>query len=365
MSDVLSQKAPEKIPKAIETMKDEEFEAWRDRNLKLVNEALRNFTSDIVKDETINRPEISKLVEAVEYTLLGGGKRLRALIALAACEAAGGKEGQGLSAAMAVEMIHAYSLIHDDLPDLDNDTMRRGRPSNHVVFGADTAILAGDALQAMAFQALLSPKAEIAAEIPDIHKRMLNSAWLLALSCGVQGLVGGQYLDLRLEGAIAKSKPAASQPAPSERQSPSGASQPADDSNQPISINDLIPKVSNMETRKTGSLIAAAMACGAVLGASDYDRDDLVSTMMTIGNLAGLAFQIRDDILNVSGDPALMGKNVGTAAARGKASVPALIGPEKSELTIRGLLEDCLRLAKPFSSPKLERLLLQMAKRDR
>jgi geranylgeranyl pyrophosphate synthase len=262
------------------------------------------------------------LIEAMWYTLGGGGKRVRALLAMATAEAVGGRAKDAIPAAMAVEMIHAYSLIHDDLPALDDDDTRRGRPSSHVAHGEALAILAGDALQALAFETLAaSPKG------PEESGRILAAIKFLASAVGPGGMVGGQHLDLLLEGGDFEAE-----------------------------------DVLSMEVLKTGNLISAAIVCGALFGGA---RVDDALALRDAGLMAGLAFQIKDDILNHSGDPVLMGKSVGTDAARGKASYVALLGPEAAARRAENFMNKALAALAHLNSPILEGLIASLVRRDR
>lgn len=231
----------------------------------------------------------SAVHQAIRYSVFAGGKRLRPILVLAAAEAVGGREEEVLPAACAIELIHTYSLIHDDLPAMDNDDFRRGKPTCHRVFGEAVAILAGDALLTQAFgliarstltQNLVPPKAalEVIAEIAE--------------AAGSLGLVGGQVLDLKAEG-----KP---------------------------------PEASLLEAihmRKTAALFRAATRTGAILSRA---KEEQLAALTAYGEHFGLAFQIIDDILNVTGDPKKMGKGTGSDQARKKATYPALYGVEKS-----------------------------------
>jgi geranylgeranyl pyrophosphate synthase len=264
---------------------------------------------------------LGALNQAMGYTLLGGGKRLRALLALAAAEAAGGRDLDGMPAALAAEMVHAYSLIHDDLPALDDDDTRRGRPANHVAHGEAMAILAGDALQSLAFETL-------AAKAPPGREGLaLKASLVLAEAIGPRGMAGGQALDLALEGRVPG-----------------------------------LETVILMESLKTGRLISAALAMGAILGGGS---EAAVAMAAEAGLLAGLAFQIKDDLLNSSGDPALMGKRVGTDSARGKASAAAAIGEAAAEELAESKAKTAAAAIAPLGSPKLERLFGLMVRRDR
>ncbi|UQZ88753.1 hypothetical protein C4J81_05855 [Deltaproteobacteria bacterium Smac51] len=281
-----------------------EFELWRLKAGARVEAALEKSLSKLDKDQP---PEGSKLIEAMRYALLGGGKRLRPLLALAAAEAVGGRPREALPAAMAVEMVHAYSLIHDDLPCMDDDDMRRGRPTCHKVFGEATALLAGDALLTLSFETF----AENGVKSLEAGRRINSAAVQLARAAGASGMVGGQVLDLAFENGSAIT----------------------------------IEMVREMEKRKTGELMAAALVCGAILGGGSPAE---LRTLRQIGYTAGLAFQIRDDLLNMSGDPKVLGKAVGSDAARGKASFPAILGVEGAERELASLTEKAMAAAASF-----------------
>lgn len=305
---------------------EKNFEQWRKSRTFLIERCLEEFISNRKPAFIPGSERLQKLCDAISYTLLGGGKRVRGLLALATAEAVCGKDVMGLPAAMAVELIHAYSLIHDDLPALDNDDTRRGRPSNHLAFGESTAILAGDALQAMAFEALLT-KSDLINVFPKEASRYLSAAYRLSTLCGISGLVGGQFLDLAYEGA-----------------SPG------------------FQEVMGMEILKTGHLIAASMLTGAILGGAS---PKMQQEIFAAGSNAGLAFQIRDDLLNYYGDPLLMGKSVGTDAKKGKASLPAVMDPEEAEEVVETHLKKAIEGVRPLKAPKLEQLLTSLVRRDR
>jgi geranylgeranyl diphosphate synthase type II len=226
-----------------------------------------------------------RIVRAMGHSLLGGGKRLRPILCMAAAEAAGGDAQPVIPAACALEMIHTYSLIHDDLPAMDDDRLRRGRPTCHVAFDEATAILAGDALLTLAFSVL----AEAGENAPEAEAtRWLGAIRRIADAAGHQGMVEGQMRDMAGENA--------------------GLS-PAE--------------LEGVHRRKTGALIRASVAAGAVLsGASPEAR----SALETYADRLGLAFQVVDDILNEEGDPSVMGKAVGTDRDRQKSTYPALMG---------------------------------------
>ncbi len=257
-------------------------------------------------------PETPAVVaDAMRYSLMAGGKRLRPLLVLASAEgvaqALGGSEAAARDAAMpaacALEMIHTYSLIHDDLPSMDDDDLRRGRPTSHVVHGEGLAILAGDGLQAEAFGLLAR---EPRGHHPTLMARKLRVLALIAGAAGPAGMVGGQAIDL-----------AAVSPRPG-----TGAI--------PLDADGL----QAMHMRKTGALIRAAAAAGAVMGGAD---DRLAATIDDYGREIGLAFQIVDDILDVEGAAGTLGKTAGKDEAAGKPTYPAFFGLDRA----RALAADC------------------------
>jgi geranylgeranyl pyrophosphate synthase len=240
------------------------------------------------------------LAEALRYSVLAGGKRLRPLLVLAAADAVAPPERRpeahavALPAACAVELLHTYSLIHDDLPAMDNDTLRRGRPTLHVVHGDGIAILAGDALQAEAF-ALLAR--EPAAADPALATRKLRALSLMAGAAGATGMVGGQAIDLQAAGQA-------------------GARLTLD-----------ADSLRAMHARKTGALIRAAAMMGAVMGGA---ADPVVDAVGRWASEIGLAFQIVDDILDVEGSADDLGKTAGKDAAGDKPTYPSLFGLDAS-----------------------------------
>jgi geranylgeranyl diphosphate synthase type II len=240
------------------------------------------------------------VAEAMRYSLAAGGKRLRPVLCLASAEAVGGTTAAALSAACAIELIHTYSLVHDDLPAMDDDSMRRGRPTLHVVAGEGMAILAGDGLLTEAFHVL----SEIAGE----PSRVLRAIRLIAAAAGPVGMVGGQAIDL-----------ACVTPDPQGRTAP------------PLDGRGLAA----MHAKKTGALIRASAAAGAVLGGG---TDEQIAAIDAAAAEFGLAFQIVDDILDVEGDAAQLGKSTGKDAAAGKPTYPGLFGLEAS----RWMAEDCI-----------------------
>ena len=233
--------------------------------------------------------------EAMRYSVFAGGKRLRPLLTLAAADAVSGSFESALPAACAVELIHTYSLIHDDLPAMDNDTLRRGRPTLHVVYGDGIAILAGDALQAEAF-AILGREPSAAA--PGLAARALRAVRIVADAAGAAGMVGGQAIDLQAAGQVAGHE----------------ATLDADG-------------LRAMHARKTGALIRASAWVGAVISGAEPAVERAVADWA--GEI-GLAFQIVDDILDIEGSAGELGKTAGKDAARDKPTYPALFGLDRS-----------------------------------
>lgn len=238
---------------------------------------------------------------AMRYSIFAGGKRVRPVLMLAACEAVGGVLEDALPAACAMEMIHTYSLIHDDLPAMDDDDFRRGRPTNHKVFGEAIAILAGDALLTEAFITMGSPDyaARVGAE------RLVPVMREIAFCAGSRGMVGGQVVDMESEGKA--------------------------------DID--LATVQYIHTHKTGALIKASVKSGAILGGADGEA---LAAMTKFGETIGLAFQIADDILDIEGTTEQIGKDAGSDQARGKATYPAVIGLAESKRRARELVEIAL-----------------------
>ena len=235
------------------------------------------------------------VTDAMRYSIAAGGKRLRPILCLTAAEAVGGDRILALPAACAVELIHTYSLIHDDLPAMDNDTLRRGRPTLHVVAGEGMAILAGDGLLTEAF-ALLA-RAPVTSD-PAVVARKIRVVDVIAVAAGATGMVGGQALDLMsgsLDGEALR----------------------------------------QMHAKKTGALIRASAVAGAIMGGA---HDRLVERVDAAAAELGLAFQIVDDILDVEGHTAQLGKTAGKDAAAGKPTYPALYGLDRA----RAMATECL-----------------------
>jgi geranylgeranyl diphosphate synthase type II len=246
--------------------------------------------------------------DAMAYSLLAGGKRLRPILCLASADAVDGDRRMALPAACAIELIHTYSLIHDDLPAMDNDTMRRGRPTLHVVAGEGMAILAGDGLLTQAFHHLAS---EPRTTDPDVVARKLTVIQLIAAAAGPAGMVGGQAIDL----ASVTPDPVGRLPSPPDEQG-----------------------VRTMHSRKTGALLRVSGASGAVMGGGTHEQ---IAAIDEACGEFGLAFQIVDDILDVEGVSADLGKTAGKDAAAGKPTYPSMYGIEAS----RRMAVECLERA--------------------
>jgi geranylgeranyl pyrophosphate synthase len=250
------------------------------------------------------------ILDAMRYGAMGGGKRLRPCLTLATAEAVASRDNQSLDAARAaampgacaIEFIHSYSLVHDDLPAMDDDVMRRGRPTTHVVHGDGMAVLAGDGLLTHAFAVL--------AAVPD-RARAARVIALVAEAAGPSGMVGGQAIDLVAAGRV-----------------PSVPATPLD-----------ADALRDMHARKTGALLIAAASIGAILAGGD---DETVAAVDAYAGELGLAFQIVDDILDVEGSAEALGKTAGKDAASGKPTYPSLYGLDHS----RRLAEDCITRAK-------------------
>ena len=259
----------------------------------------------------------ARLFEAMRYSLLDGGKRLRPILALASCEAVGGSIDDAMSYACALEMIHTYSLIHDDLPAIDNDDYRRGKPTCHKVFGEAVALLAGDGLLTEAFR--LMTHSHATERSPGDEALLLDLISEVAQAAGVSGMVGGQVVDIESEG-------------------------------KPVDL----PTVQYIHTHKTGAMILASVRVGARLGGA---KETLLKALTRYGESLGLSFQIADDILNVEGKAALMGKQTGTDLFKRKATYPSVLGVEESKIRSKELVEmaiDALKQLGPEADPLRE-----------
>ena len=251
------------------------------------------------------RPKVPpRLSEAMRYAVLGGGKRFRPFLVLESARLFGIAPEEALNAAAAVELVHSYSLVHDDLPAMDDDALRRGRPTLHVAFDEATAILAGDALLTLAFEVLASPKTH-----PDAGVRCAL-ALALARAAGPAGMVGGQQLDLEAE-------------------------------RLPRQGGHDLDRVEAIQLMKTGALIAFSAEAGAILASA---RDDDRQALAGYGRALGAAFQIADDLLDVEGTAAVVGKATGKDAAAGKATFVSALGVAGARERLRQL--ECDAMAK-------------------
>ncbi len=281
-------------------MKTFDLDSYMTIKNKLINDALDKIFNDI-KD---NR-QISK---AMKYSLMAGGKRIRPVLCIAAAETVNQSSPNVIKAACALEMIHTYSLIHDDLPAMDNDDLRRGKPTCHVAFDEETAILAGDALLTMAFQTLSS----IQPADNDNASRWIRVINMIAVAAGHQGMIEGQMQDISSENKI-------------------------------LNLDDL----ENMHMLKTGALIEASVKAGTIIGkGNELQIEHLVKYAKNIG----LAFQVTDDILNVEGDAEVMGKAVGTDKFRSKNTYPLIMGLEKSKRFAEQLVNNALQAIEYFDT---------------
>ena len=250
--------------------------------LKQLQERIDDCLEFMLEDDDV---PYRTLLQAMSYSLNAGGKRLRPALVLEFCRLCGGDEERALPAALSVELLHTYSLIHDDLPCMDNDDLRRGKPTNHKVFGECTATLAGDALQALAFQMVLDP--------PLPEGRTLRCARLLARAAGPEGICGGQQMDLEWEGRA-------------------------------LSEEELL----QIHLHKTAALIRAACLMGVAAAGGTPEQEEAAAAF---ADQLGLAFQIRDDILDVTSTEEELGKPIGSDAANEKTTYVTLYGPDRCE----------------------------------
>jgi len=274
------------------------IEAYILERKELVDKRLSNIFSE-------SGDGITRLDESIRYSLLGGGKRLRPILCIAGCESVGGNIDLAIPVACAIEMIHTYSLIHDDLPCMDDDLLRRGKPTNHRVFGEATSILAGDALLTDAFAIL----AEVSLRDGLDSKIALEVIREISRACGSQGIIKGQAWDLALEGKDVKV--------------------------------DMIEKIHAL---KTGTLIEASVVAGGKVGRGSKKE---VTLLRKYARPLGLAFQIIDDVLDIEGG-AEMGKHSGMDIKRKKATYPSLVGIERAKEVAQSLTQKALLAIEDF-----------------
>lgn len=267
-----------------------DFQTIYNQDKLLIDQALNRYFSD--SDAPYHR-----LLESMHYSLTAGGKRLRPVLVLAFCRACGGDAQKALPVACALEMVHTYSLIHDDLPCMDNDNLRRGKPTNHVIYGECTATLAGDALQAEAFRSILE------ADLP--LETRAETARLLAEAAGVDGICGGQQLDMEGDGKL-------------------------------LTREELI----EIHTRKTAAMIRAACLMGIACGNGSEEQ---IQAAETYAQALGLAFQIRDDMLDVISTNEELGKPIGSDAQEQKTTFMSLYGLEQCEREVHALTDEAVQ----------------------
>jgi geranylgeranyl diphosphate synthase type II len=285
-----------------------------------VDEALAGYLPD--PNDGARSPCPSRLNEAMRYSVTAGGKRLRPVLCLLAAEACGGTMETALPAACALEMVHTYSLIHDDLPAMDDDDLRRGRPTCHVAFGEATAILAGDGLLTLAFEVLARH-----VRPPDTALACVRA---LAEAAGPEGMVGGQMADLEAEGRDGGT----------------------------------FEELESIHRRKTGALLRCALRMGGlVAGASEREQ----MALDAYGQSVGLAFQIVDDLLDVEGDETKLGKRIGKDSDLGKWTYPGLLGIEESRSKAKRLADEAVAALAPLGArgDRLRSLALSLLERDR
>ena len=249
-----------------------------------------------------------RIHQAMRYSIFSGGKRIRSILCLAACEAVGGNKESALPVACAIELVHTYSLIHDDLPAMDNDDLRRGKPTSHKEFGEAMAILAGDGLLTLVYY-VLSHHCSKSGVDSEIILRIVEE---ISQAAGTLGMIGGQVVDLESE-------------------------------NQDIEL----PQLEYIHTHKTGALIRCALVCGALLGGASADR---MKRIRSYGEIIGLAFQIVDDILDIQGEEKELGKSIGSDLVQNKATYPAHLGVTESMNRARSLLNSALAELEDFDS---------------
>jgi len=259
-----------------------DISAYLDRQKKRVDRALESLF-----EKELSR-EYSRLTEGIRYSLLAGGKRIRPVLALAAIEALGGDAENLVPLVLPLELIHTYSLVHDDLPAMDNDDLRRGRPTNHVVYGEAPAILAGDALLTHAFTLLSDPVYDKMASV----SRRMEVVYELSMASGLCGMVGGQFLDIVSEGKSLT-----------------------------------LPELENLHRHKTGALLRASVRIGGLLSGATPDQ---MEALTRYGEAIGIAFQIADDLLDVLGTVEELGKAAQKDAGKNKNTYPGLVGIDGS-----------------------------------
>ena len=268
------------------------------------------------------------LYESMKYSLLAGGKRLRPVLLLASCEFAGGTLREAVPYACAIEYIHTYSLIHDDLPAMDNDDLRRGLPTNHKVYGEAIAILAGDGLLNCAFEAIAKDMMMVY-DAPEKIRKRVNAAYEIAKGAGCQGMVAGQVSDVEAENAVASKE-----------------------------------MLEYIHLNKTGALFKAAIKAGLYLGNPDAE---MIDDMQKYAEYLGLAYQIADDILDVVGDPQEMGKAMGSDVKKHKNTYPSINGLDAAYARLKEVTDKAVEaIADYYDNAEFFRdLVLKLAQRKK
>ncbi len=288
-----------------------------EKYVEIINSALQKYVYPVKDGQDY-------VVDAMNYSVTNGGKRIRPVLVLEFCRVCGGNVEDALGLACAVEMIHTYSLIHDDLPCMDNDDMRRGKPSCHKAFGEEYALLAGDGLLTLAFETALKDGGGI------LPENKIKAAKTLASLAGVGGMVGGQVLDLQSE-----------------------------------STEPTLEKLQTIDALKTGALIKASVLLGCY--AANVTDDERIGAAVKYAENIGLAFQIVDDILDVTSDSATLGKPVGSDEKNEKITYVSLMGIEKSKQTVKELTDGATDALKVFGNDTdfLKNLALSLADRKK
>lgn len=289
-------------------MNDYTFDDYK----KLIEEHIMDFMPEI------DHKSIT-LYEAMKYSIMAGGKRVRPVLLLAACDFCGGRIEEALPYACALEYIHTYSLIHDDLPCMDDDELRRGIPTTHKVYGEAMATLAGDGLQSAAFE-IMHADMLYYLDDPDAMKRRICAAYEISKGSGCRGMVAGQVADIESENQVCSAE-----------------------------------MLDYIHLTKTSELIIAAVRAGAQLGGADRDT---LENLTTYAENLGLAFQVRDDILDIIGDEQLLGKKTGMDESHGKATYPAIHGLEASKQKLEELTQNALNaIGKYYDNAELFAIL--------
>jgi geranylgeranyl diphosphate synthase, type II len=323
------------------------------RTRRQVEEALTLYLPRVESDPATECP--ARLAMAMRYSMLGGGKRLRPILCVMAAEACGAEPGAALPAACALEMVHTYSLIHDDLPAMDDDDLRRGRPTCHKAFDEATAILAGDGLLTLAFEV-------VACEVKP-PSAALRCVRILAEAAGPRGMVAGQMADLEAEGRASRVAGDGWRVEGADRSSPATL-HPPPATHEPATRDGTLAALEAIHRRKTGALLRAPLRMGAAIAEAP---EPCAEALDRYGKAVGLAFQIVDDLLDVQGDEAKLGKRVGKDSELGKWTYPRFLGVDGSRRRARQLAEEAIAALEPLGprGDRLRGLALALLERDR